>query len=83
MLATLAAQFADRLVFAKVNVDEAPDLAQRFEITGVPTLLLFQNGELCDEIVGVPSPKALSLRLEQFASGQSAGSCLTTPGSSC
>jgi thioredoxin 1 len=79
LLAGLADQFAGRIRFAKVNVDEAPDLAQRFEITGVPTLLLFQNGELCDEIVGVPAPRALASRLEQLAAGPSKG-CVAAPG---
>jgi thioredoxin 1 len=72
ILASLAAQFAGRLRFAKVNVDEAPDLAQRFEITGVPTLLLFRNGELCGEIVGLHPAKALGQRLEELASDKPA-----------
>ncbi len=39
--------------FYKVNVDEEPSLAQQFGIMSIPTLLLFKNGELFDESVGV------------------------------
>ena len=37
----------------KVNVDEQPDLAKRFGIMSIPTLLLFKNGKLSDKSVGL------------------------------
>lgn len=83
MLDGLATRFAGRIRFAKVNVDESPDLAQRFEITGVPTLLLFRDGELCDQIVGLPSAKALSQRLEELASDKSATCAVANIGGAC
>jgi thioredoxin len=83
LLAGLAGQFAGRLRFAKVNVDESPDLAQRFEITGVPTLALFRNGELCDEIVGLPSAKSLAAQLEQLADGRTSACAAATSGGAC
>lgn len=64
VLQQLAAEFEGRVRIAKVNVDEAPDLAARHGITGVPTLLLFRNGEPVDELVGLASPAALSRWLE-------------------
>jgi len=67
LLETLAGQFAGRVQFFKVNVDDAPELAVRFEITGVPTLLLFQDGKLRDSIVGLPSPRVLVEKLESLA----------------
>ena len=39
----------------KVNVDEQPDLAKRFGILSIPTLILMQNGELKDKQVGLTS----------------------------
>ena len=67
MLETLAGQFAGRAEFYKINVDEAPDLAVRYQITGVPTLLIFDQGQVRDTIVGLPSPRALAARLETLA----------------
>lgn len=48
----LAANHADTLTVAKVNVDDCPDLASRYGIMSIPTLLLFKNGELVDKAVG-------------------------------
>ncbi len=48
----LAANHADTLTVAKVNVDDCPDLASRYGIMSIPTLLLFKNGELADKAVG-------------------------------
>ena len=42
----LANEFAEEFVFAKVDVDEQPELQKRFEINNIPTLLVFQNGEV-------------------------------------
>lgn len=63
----LAGEFAGRVKFAKVDVDEAPELAMRYQITGVPTLLLFQNGRVVDEVVGLAPLGALRARLRAVA----------------
>ncbi len=49
----LAGSFTNEIKFAKVNVDEAPNLSQRFNIQGIPTLLFFKNGKVVDRIVGL------------------------------
>lgn len=67
LLDKLAEHFAGRLQFFKVNVDDAPALAARFEITGVPTLLLVNHGEVRDVMVGFPSPRVLVDKLEALA----------------
>lgn len=59
----LAREFAGRVKFAKVDVDRAPALAARYQITGVPSLLLFQNGRVVDEVVGLAPLGALRSRL--------------------
>jgi thioredoxin 1 len=64
VLDELSAKYAGRVVIAKVNVDENPELAARFGIASIPTLLFFKGGQLVDQQVGVPSPRALSARLE-------------------
>ena len=63
----LAGEFAGRVKVVKVNVDEAPELAYRYGVRGVPTLMLFRNGEVEDTIVGLVPPRALEARLEEAA----------------
>lgn len=77
ILEQLASEFQGRAKFAKLNVDEAPDLAGQYQITGVPTLALFRGGEAVDALVGLAQPKALRAWLEaaaKTASPASAGS---------
>ena len=67
LLDKLAEYYRGRLQFFKVNVDEAPKIAGRYEITGVPTLLLINQGEVREVIVGFSSPKELIAKLEALA----------------
>jgi thioredoxin 1 len=53
----LAAKWAGRVAFAKLNTDHNPRTAQQFAIMSIPTLLIFQGGQFVDQVVGLP-PKA-------------------------
>jgi thioredoxin 1 len=48
-----AGEVKDTVKFAKVNVDENSDLAQRFGVMSIPTLMFFKDGQPVDKIVGV------------------------------
>jgi len=61
----LATQYAGRVKVAKVNVDENQGLAAKYSIQGVPTLILFKNGQPVDRVVGLQSKAALASRLDQ------------------
>ena len=52
----LAGEYEGRATVAKLNVDENPNIPGRFMIRGIPTLLLFKNGQLADTLVGL-APK--------------------------
>lgn len=54
---SVAADHADTLTVGKVDVDADPELAMRFGVMNIPTLLMFKNGELVDKRVGY-MPKA-------------------------
>lgn len=62
ILAEVAAEKGDKIKVGKVNVDEEPDLAAKYGISGIPALLLFKNGQIAATSVGF-KPKA---ELEAF-----------------
>ena len=67
LLEQLAAGLTGRLKFAKANVDKVPGLVDCFEITGVPTLLLFRNGEVLDRLVGFPGMSQFKAWMDRAA----------------
>ncbi|RME94085.1 MAG: thioredoxin [Verrucomicrobia bacterium] len=63
----LAEEYAGRVRFVKVDVDEAPGLAAGFRIQGVPTLLVIDQGKIVDQVVGLAPPAALRRMLDKVA----------------
>ena len=61
----LATQFDGRATVGKMNVDENPTVPQRFMVRGIPTLLLFKNGDLKETIVGLKAKEELALLVEK------------------
>lgn len=53
----LDSELSDKIIFAKVNVDDNMQIASALSISGIPTLLLYKNGEIVQKIVGY-TPKA-------------------------
>ena len=58
----LAPNYQGRAIIAKMNVDDNPNVAQRFGVTSIPTMMMFKNGKLVDRVVGA-MPKG---QLEAF-----------------
>ena len=58
----LANQFSGQVKIGKVNVDENPNTPGQYGVRGIPTLVLFKNGEVVDQLVGAV-PKN---QLEEF-----------------
>jgi len=67
LLEQLAGEFTGKIKFAKLNVDGASELAMRYDITGVPTLMLFRDGKVVDQMVGLVPVRALKTWLEKAA----------------
>ena len=65
LLEQLAGEFSGSLKFAKLNVDDAPELAGRYGVRGVPTLMLFGAGQVIDQAVGVDALKTLQIWIER------------------
>lgn len=62
----LASEFAGRVRFVKVNVDEEPGLAARYGVQGLPTLKFFCEGEPVHEIFGYLPEPVLRAKIEQI-----------------
>ncbi len=61
ILEQLAPQVAGRATIAKLNVDEAPEVAARFNVRSIPTLILFKDGAVMQQFVGVqPAAKLMA-----------------------
>ncbi len=58
----LATQYAGKLKVAKVNVDESTDVAMRYQVTSIPTFILFKNGQVADRALGA-LPKSEFVKL--------------------
>ena len=49
----LAADYAGKVMIGKLNVDDNPNTAFRFQVRGIPTLLLFKGGQVVESVVGL------------------------------
>jgi thioredoxin-like negative regulator of GroEL len=67
ILDQIAAEKAGEVRVVKVNVDDHPDVAARFNVRGLPTLLFFLNGKAQGQIVGNPGKDAILRRLEEVS----------------
>ena len=63
---SLADQYAGKIKFVKVNVDESPKLAQKFQVEGIPMLVFLQNGKSAGTSVGLVAKADLIQRLDSL-----------------
>jgi thioredoxin 1 len=61
VLEEIASEHGDKIDVVKLNIDENPAISQRYQIMAIPTMSVFQNGEVVKQIVGA-KPKAALLR---------------------
>lgn len=59
-LEELATEFDGKIKIAKVNIDENPDIAAQYGVRSIPTLYMFKNGEVADQMVGAAPKGRLS-----------------------
>ena len=65
VIAELAEEFQGRAVVAKLNVDDHQEIAARYGIKSIPTLMIFQDGEIVDQMIGNLPKDVLAKKLEQ------------------
>jgi thioredoxin 1 len=61
---SLAKQYAGAAQVVKLNVDDNPSAVQRYRIQAIPTLVLFQNGEEKDRMIGVTTKEAIARTID-------------------
>jgi len=70
LLEELSRELAGRLKVVKLNVDENPVTAGRYRVQSIPTLLVFQGGQLVDQVVGAMPKGPLRQRLEPYLTSE-------------
>jgi thioredoxin 1 len=66
VLEAIATEHSGKIRVAKLNVDDAPDVARRYEIMSIPTLLVFQDGIPKKRVIGAKAKAQLVSELEEF-----------------
>ena len=64
-LAAVAQEYAGRIKVGKLNVDDSPSTPPRYQIRGIPTLILFKNGQVADQFVGATSKDTVVKMIER------------------
>lgn len=66
VLDQIQAENADKITVVKLNVDENPDLAMKYQITSIPAMKVFKNGEVDTTIIGAKPKPALEQDLAAY-----------------
>lgn len=62
----LALDYAGKILFGKLNVDENREVARQYQIMGIPTLLVFKDGKLVDRILGAMPRQVLEPKIARY-----------------
>jgi thioredoxin 1 len=62
----LVTEYGDKAVIGKLNVDDNPEIPMNYNIRGIPTFLIFKNGELKEKIVGATTKQALKDKIDAY-----------------
>jgi len=64
----LAGEYQGKMKVCKLNTDENPELASRYQVMGIPTLIFFRDGKLLDKVVGAASKKQFKEKIDSLLS---------------
>ncbi len=67
ILDEVAKELGDKADIVKVNVDDNPELAQKYGVRGIPTMIFFKNGQAAKTLVGVQPKDEIKKSLEEMA----------------
>ena len=62
----LATEYSGKVKVMKLNTDENPEIAGKYRIMGIPTLMFFKGGKIADQIVGAASKSQLKAKIDSL-----------------
>ena len=65
----LAGEYAGKLTIGKLNVDDNPDTTVKFQIRGIPAVLLFKGGQLVDQVIGAAPKEEFKRVIDKHIAG--------------
>jgi thioredoxin 1 len=65
ILEEVETELSTKVKFAKINTDENLDVAKKYQISGLPTLLIFKNGEAIERLVGLMPKSSIITNIEK------------------
>ncbi|MCD5397542.1 thioredoxin [candidate division NPL-UPA2 bacterium] len=66
LIGEIAGEYQGRLKVCKLNVDDSPSTASGYEIMSIPTLIIFQGGEVRERIIGLVSKSELEAKIKPY-----------------
>jgi thioredoxin 1 len=60
----IAKEYAGKVKVGKVNVDDNPGVSSRFGIRSIPTLIIFKNGNIIEQVIGLQSKESIKSKLD-------------------
>jgi thioredoxin 1 len=64
----IAVQYSESAAVVKLNVDDNPSIAERYQIRSIPTLILFSEGKEVERVIGAASKESISRMIEKYSS---------------
>ena len=64
VLEELSTNLEGKVVIGKLNVDENQEIAQNYQVMSIPNLILFKNGQIVDQVIGLQDKEALRQKIE-------------------
>ena len=68
ILVQIASEHADKIDVVKLNVDDNPETAMKYQVTSIPTMKIFRGGEVVKTVIGAKPKPALESDLAEFLS---------------
>jgi len=69
VVARLAAKYSGKVTFGKLNTDEEPEIATRYDVMSIPTFMIFKNGKPLDAAIGAVGEVALDKLIQKSVAG--------------
>ena len=66
LVARLSQDYIGKFKFCKLNIDEAPQIAIKYQVMSIPTLMFFKDGEVADRVVGTVPGRVLQTKIESL-----------------